>query len=232
MWATDTPGGRSSPNPKTEVAAETRSDVGLWVHREHGQNTLSIEPVPGCDERACVRLVSLPGGGREVVHPDDRATLPADALAADSARHRTTSALVSRPVYTPTRDRCRVCHQPFVFTADEQRHWYEVLQIPLERVRVRCRPCRAAERRHSAANTHLGDALRALRLDPDDAAAQLAVATATLELQHAGGGGNLSRAVGLARAAARDPALRRRATDTEAALVALRERGEPGGRRR
>jgi len=37
---------------------------------------------------------------------------------------------------------CRNCGRPFIFFAEEQKHWYEDLQIPLDVTCVRCAPCR------------------------------------------------------------------------------------------
>ncbi|NKB54346.1 MAG: hypothetical protein GKR97_19405 [Rhizobiaceae bacterium] len=37
---------------------------------------------------------------------------------------------------------CRDCNSPFLFFAQEQQHWYEDLEFPLESDCVRCSPCR------------------------------------------------------------------------------------------
>ena len=139
--------------------------------------------------------------------PDHSSPLPTGAIAADPTRQIATGMHVRRPYYTTTSDHCRSCGAPFEFTAEEQRHWYEVLQIPIERVRIICKPCGVAERRLKAANTAMGAALQALRDSPKAAPEQLAVAAVTLELHLAGGGGDIPQARGLARKAERVPEL-------------------------
>jgi hypothetical protein len=40
---------------------------------------------------------------------------------------------------------CRACSRQFLFFAQEQEHWYEELQFPLEADCLECMPCRKAE---------------------------------------------------------------------------------------
>jgi hypothetical protein len=42
---------------------------------------------------------------------------------------------------------CRRCGRPFLFFAEEQRHWYEDLMFPLEADCLDCAPCRKDEQR-------------------------------------------------------------------------------------
>ena len=44
--------------------------------------------------------------------------------------------------YFDSRRICRDCKRPFLFYAEEQKHWYEKLGIPLEINCIRCTPCR------------------------------------------------------------------------------------------
>ena len=42
---------------------------------------------------------------------------------------------------------CRKCERPFLFFAEEQKHWYEDLMFPLEADCLECPPCRKDEQR-------------------------------------------------------------------------------------
>ncbi len=179
---------------------------GVWIHRETGANYVGDYEGADYERVAEVRLVWPRGGGRQIVHQDDRARLPAGALAADSSRHMSVSIFDARPVYTTITQRCRTCGKVFVFSADEQRFWYEELQIPIQVGPGTCRACRRLERQAKAANQEMAEVLAALREHPDDPDAALAVAATTVRMRRAGGGGDLARAIGLARKAARSAA--------------------------
>ena len=61
---------------------------------------------------------------------------------------------------------CRRCGRDFVFTALEQRRWYEEFKLPPSAEPIDCRTCRDAKRRRSRAATQLAERLEAL--DPHD----------------------------------------------------------------
>jgi hypothetical protein len=42
---------------------------------------------------------------------------------------------------------CRKCERPFLFFAEEQKHWYEDLMFPLEADCLDCSPCRKDDQR-------------------------------------------------------------------------------------
>ena len=67
------------------------------------------------------------------------------AVAADVARQRPATLHVTH--YYDARRVCRRCERPFLFFADEQKHWYEDLQFPLEADCLECAPCRKDEQR-------------------------------------------------------------------------------------
>ncbi|MFT4621364.1 MAG: hypothetical protein ACI8PZ_000016 [Myxococcota bacterium] len=201
-------------------AADTQVE-GLWVN-ESGRSYVGQHGIEGYAQVTTLRLVWPRGGGRQQVHPDDIRKLPAGALAADASRHVSVSPFDARPVYTPRTQRCPTCREAFTFTAEEQRHWYEVLQIPIQAVARTCRACRRADRQKKRANDAMGVALAELAAAPGAPEAGLAVARATLSLREAGGGGDLARAIGLARKAARSEALVEAAAELLDGLLALR----------
>jgi hypothetical protein len=58
--------------------------------------------------------------------------------------------------------RCEDCGAPSVFTAAEQRHWYETLGFLIWVYPKQCAPCRAGRRRKKRANRALAAALTGL----------------------------------------------------------------------
>lgn len=78
--------------------------------------------------------------------------------------------------YFDARRVCRKCERPFLFFAEEQKHWYEDLRFPLESDCLDCPPCRKDEQR-----------LRAIRQKYDALLEEAArTPTATLELVECG----------------------------------------------
>ena len=103
--------------------------------------------------------------------------LPAGVLQADMARLAQLNGACSyfwhRGYYEDRAYCCRDCGADCVWTARDQKWWYEQVQGNLDSVAVRCRPCNAKFRawRQSHCNTPEMAALRALwREQPDRAA--------------------------------------------------------------
>ncbi len=87
-------------------------------------------------------------------------------------------------VFGPLEKRCRECGVDFVFTADEQRHWYETLGFFLDSTAVRCSSCRTKRRRLEQARRAWELALKAVDSTPKS---HLAVVEAGLTLLEHGG---------------------------------------------
>lgn len=87
---------------------------------------------------------SLPGGV-----PDGE--LPPGAVLADHAAlaHNTTYGLLPN-LYLDTAFICRDCGAEQVWTAKQQKWWYEVAKGNIDTRAVRCRPCRKIERERKA----------------------------------------------------------------------------------
>ena len=124
-----------------------------------------------------------PAGGEP---PERRSgALPADM---SRQRHVSFSPDVKRTHYRDRSKRCADCGEDFVFSASEQKHWYEVLQIPVEVAAKRCRACRAARRAAVVAQEALERAAARARSStaPGD---QLDYAAALAgHIEHVGGG--------------------------------------------
>lgn len=111
---------------------------------------------------------------------------PLGAVPADLSKlaHNNTDGLLPS-FYLDSPFTCRDCGSQEVWTAKQQKWWYEELQKPIDSRAVRCHPCRVARRARIATSQQAGPTLRdhvqALRLAgeqpaTDDARAQLEAA--------------------------------------------------------
>lgn len=136
--------------------------------------------------------------------PDYRPPLPAGAVRGDPRRQRARGAFDVPRYFYVDRERCCVqCRALFVFAAREQKHWYEALGFNFASVAIRCPTCRRQRRTAKALHHAVTDAKREAQALPDDAAAQLAVAEAIVELNARSGHGKLDEAIAAARKARR-----------------------------
>jgi len=88
-------------------------------------------------------------------------TVPAGEVAADRAKlsHNNSYSLLPS-FYLDSPFTCRDCGSHEVWTAKQQKWWYEELQKPIDRRAVRCHPCRVARRVRLAASQQAGPTLR------------------------------------------------------------------------
>ena len=105
-------------------------------------------------------------------------------------------------VYGPLDRVCRDCKKPFLFTAAEQKYWYETLRFPLDSIAVRCAECRKILRRREKAREDYAAALQAAKKSTTAATCR-AVAAAAIALIDAGGHAPIAKALGFARKAVR-----------------------------
>lgn len=73
-----------------------------------------------------------------------------------------------------------MCGKGFVFSAKEQRYWYEQLKFWVQSVPKQCPTCRRKIRRRKESQKKLGEALE--NLDPNDPDQLIKVAKCYLEL--------------------------------------------------
>ena len=78
--------------------------------------------------------------GQPFLHWNAADRIANTAIQAD--RSRQSPATVPVTHYYDVKRTCRDCNRPFIFFAQEQKHWYEDLGLPLEADCVRCVPCR------------------------------------------------------------------------------------------
>lgn len=84
-------------------------------------------------------------GGGVFIHwhsPED-CRIPNTAIVADTKRQKTPTIAVTH--YYDVKRRCRDCDRMFIFFAEEQHYWYEVLGFGLDSDCVRCTDCRKSE---------------------------------------------------------------------------------------
>jgi hypothetical protein len=118
--------------------------------------------------------------------------------------------------------RCVQCGEEFTFWAKEQQYWYETLHFNHASHAIRCLECRKQRRSLKMIHSRLGVAMAGLLKNPNDAPTLLDAGTATLELHRRTGTGDLERAIGFVRKAARlSPQLKAAADRVEGALKSL-----------
>jgi hypothetical protein len=78
-------------------------------------------------------------------HSGPGVRVPNTAVAADLSRQRPATVPVTH--YFDAKRVCRKCGRPFLFFAEEQKHWYEELGFPLEADCLECPPCRKDEQK-------------------------------------------------------------------------------------
>ena len=158
-----------------------------------------------------VPIVPGPGAGGGpgriwIYDPGFRPPLPPGAVRGDP-RRQLFCCDVPRYFYVDRSLRCRDCGAGFVFSAGEQRHWYETLGFRLDATAVRCLDCRRAWRRDRGAARALADASRALAEGPLHPPAVLAYARAAAAHAERFGHAPLDAALGALRALRKaDPA--------------------------
>lgn len=71
---------------------------------------------------------------------------PPRRIEADLSQQAPSNTYSPRTYYEDAEFRCRDCGKLEVWTAEQQRWWYEVAKGPVQSKAVRCGPCRAARR--------------------------------------------------------------------------------------
>ena len=136
--------------------------------------------------------------------PDYKPPLPRGAIRADVHRQQQLGGYDLPLYYYQDAGRvCSQCRRPFVFSAKEQRYWYETLGIPLHCTAVRCVQCRRQRRTVRALSERIGLARRQVEDSPKSATVQLDLAEALVRYRQSAGEGNMQQAVAAARKARR-----------------------------
>jgi hypothetical protein len=101
---------------------------------------------------------------------------------------------------------CIQCGQDFVFSADEQKFWFETLGFYGTSVAIRCQDCRRKKRSENSLNQQIAIAKKGLKKNSKDPALLLDLAEAIVLFHMKTGQGKLEEAITAARMALRtDP---------------------------
>lgn len=112
------------PNPNAE-------DVHLhWINGPHS---------PQFDDAHLDEMERILGW-RPTIHDCGTLMIPGTAVKADLSRQSRATVPVTH--YYDLDKHCLDCGRRFIFFAEEQKHWYEELQLPLEADCLRCVQCR------------------------------------------------------------------------------------------
>jgi tetratricopeptide (TPR) repeat protein len=135
------------------------------------------------------------------VDPTFRPKIPPNAVVGDPTKQD--------PYYIPTyyyldqKETCIQCKKDFIFSGQEQKYWYEELQFGQFSAPIRCPHCRHIQRVIKSLNQRISELKPQLEADPKQAEAQLELASTMIRLFSLSRQGDLKRAVGAARQAAR-----------------------------
>jgi hypothetical protein len=92
--------------------------------------------------------------------------IPNTAIPADLSRQAKATVQVTH--YFDVRRQCRDCGRPFIFFAEEQKYWYEVLGFGLDSDCVRCVPCRKKQQGIAALRERYEDLFHVSHRTVDD----------------------------------------------------------------
>ncbi|MBN2001128.1 zinc-ribbon domain containing protein [candidate division KSB1 bacterium] len=136
--------------------------------------------------------------------PDYKPVLPKGAIAGDVHKQVFCSGCwVPKYFYQDIERVCYQCNKPFVFTAREQKFWYETLAFNFNVTAVRCRPCRKQRRTDRFIRRNLEESINSVQKNPDEPIGHLALAEATIDFYQRFHQGNLDNAVAACRNAFR-----------------------------
>jgi len=80
--------------------------------------------------------------------------IPHDAIGADLTKHAPHNSYSPRYWYQDMRFQCKDCGKSEIWTAQQQKWWYEEAKGQINATAVRCRACRQAERKKSGRVSH------------------------------------------------------------------------------
>lgn len=106
-----------------------------------------------------------------------------------------------RYFYLDQERECVQCGRGFVFSAAEQKYWYESLKFHFDSVAVRCPDCRRKRRSEKALRVQIAAAKQDLLERPGDPALLLQLARSLAEYYRRTGQGNLDEAIAACRKA-------------------------------
>jgi hypothetical protein len=132
--------------------------------------------------------------------PDYEPPLPRGAVRGDVRKqHYCPVCHVPKYFYQDITKTCLQCGADFVFSASEQKYWYESLKFHFDSVAVRCAECRKKRRSEKNLQAQIAESKAMLKKSPDDPALLLSFATALIRCHERVGQGDLNEAIAAAR---------------------------------
>ncbi len=164
------------------------------------------EPHPLYGEIPIVEIIRTYSNGQEYRFSDYdwdfRPPMPEGAVRGDpNQQHFCPMCNVPRYFFVDQERRCVECGHEFVFSASEQKFWYEDLKFHFDSVAIRCQDCRRKQRSKKNLHAAVARAKSKLAESPLDPVRALAVAEALVRLREHTGEGDLEEAIGLSRKA-------------------------------
>jgi hypothetical protein len=133
---------------------------------------------------------------------DYKPELPPDAVRGDARKQNLCFAChVPQYFYVDQHRVCIQCGKDFVFSAAEQKFWYETLKFYGTSVAIRCKECRRRKKTEASLGQQLQAVKKALKKDPKNPARLLELAETIVDLHLKTGHGKLDEAITAARAA-------------------------------
>jgi hypothetical protein len=136
--------------------------------------------------------------------PDHAPPLPPGAVRGDIRKqHYCQMCHDPRYFYVDVGRTCAQCGLAFVFSAAEQKHWYETLKFHFLAKATRCLACRRKRRSQRALTAELMEAKQRAQQSPEQPDVQLALAEAIVRHHQGRGTGSLDEALAASRKARR-----------------------------
>lgn len=150
-------------------------------------------------------VVARPGQPQFVIHwwdPTYEPPMPVGAVRGDITKQ---NFCLETPYYfyVDKRNTCIQCRQEFLFSAQEQKYWYESLGFSQNSLAVRCKVCRRQRRSEASIRHQVSVAKAAARAEPRNPTAHVEVARTLFTLHTRLGAGRLDDAIAAARKAIR-----------------------------
>jgi hypothetical protein len=108
---------------------------------------------------------------------------------------------VPKYFYVDEQKTCLQCGEAFIFSAREQKFWYETLKFYGTSQAIRCPECRRKKRSEKSLSAQIGSTKAALKQDQDNPALLLGLSEAIVRYHAMSGQGNLSEAIAASRRA-------------------------------
>lgn len=133
---------------------------------------------------------------------DFKPSLPRGAIRGDLRKQNMCFCChVPRYFYVDEQKKCIQCGETFIFSAIEQKYWYESMRSRGAAEVVRCLSCRRRRRSEKVLRAQIASAKTDVRHDPGDGTAWLLLAASIVRYHQRTGQGNLEEAISAARRA-------------------------------